>query len=36
VRGFYFGDVPPNFPYQPFIQLGSPRTFGATLSYSFK
>ncbi|MGC1457706.1 MAG: TonB-dependent receptor [Steroidobacteraceae bacterium] len=36
VRGFYFGDVPPNFSYQPFIQLGSPRTFGATLSYSFK
>jgi iron complex outermembrane receptor protein len=36
VRGFYFGDVPPNFPYQQFTQLGAPRQFGATLSYSFK
>jgi iron complex outermembrane receptor protein len=35
VRGFYFGDVPPNFPNQQFIQLGAPRTLGATLSYSF-
>jgi iron complex outermembrane receptor protein len=34
-RGFYFGDVPPNFPYQQFVQLGAPRTFGATVSYSF-
>ena len=36
VRGFYFGDVPPDFPNQQFIQLGAPRQFGATLSYSFK
>jgi iron complex outermembrane receptor protein len=36
VRGFYFGDVPPNFPNQQFTQLGAPRQFGATLSYSFK
>jgi iron complex outermembrane receptor protein len=36
VRGFYFADVPPNFPYQQFVQLGPPRQVGATLSYSFK
>jgi outer membrane receptor protein involved in Fe transport len=36
VRGFYFGDVPPDFSNQQFIQLGAPRTFGATLSYSFR
>jgi iron complex outermembrane receptor protein len=35
VRGFYFGDVPPNFPNQQFTQLGSPRQFGAGASYSF-
>jgi iron complex outermembrane recepter protein len=35
VRGFDFADVPPNFPYQQFVQLGAPRQFGATLSYSF-
>jgi outer membrane receptor protein involved in Fe transport len=35
VRGFYFGDVPPNFPNQQFVQLGAPRTFGATVAYSF-
>jgi iron complex outermembrane recepter protein len=36
VRGFYFGDVPPNFPNQQFVQLGPPRQIGATVSYSFK
>lgn len=36
VRGFYFGDVPPNFPEQQFVQLGAPRQLGATVSYSFK
>ena len=36
VRGFYFGDVPPNFPSQQFVQLGAPRQVGATVSYSFK
>ena len=35
VRGFYFGDVPPDFNYQQFIQLGEPRTFGGTVRYSF-
>ncbi len=28
VRGFYFGDVPPNFPNELYIQLGEPRTWG--------
>jgi iron complex outermembrane receptor protein len=36
VRGFYFDDVPPNFPNQQFVQLGPPRQIGATVSYSFK
>ncbi len=35
VRGFNFADVPPDFPNQQFIQLGAPRQFGATMSYSF-
>ncbi len=35
VRGFYFGDVPPDFPNQQFTQLGDPRTFGAGISYAF-
>jgi outer membrane receptor protein involved in Fe transport len=35
VRGFDFGDVPPDFAYQQFVQLGAPRQFGATVSYSF-
>jgi iron complex outermembrane receptor protein len=35
VRGFDFADVPPNFPYQQFVQLGAPRQLGATVSYSF-
>lgn len=35
VRGFYFGDVPPDFPNQVFTQLGDPRTFGAHLTVRF-
>jgi outer membrane receptor protein involved in Fe transport len=35
VRGFDFADVPPDFPNQQFVQLGAPRQFGATVSYSF-
>ena len=35
VRGFYFADVPPDFASQQFTQLGEPRQFGASLSYSF-
>jgi iron complex outermembrane recepter protein len=28
VRGFYFGDVPPDFPNKLYTQLGEPRNFG--------
>ncbi|HZO22229.1 MAG TPA: TonB-dependent receptor [Steroidobacteraceae bacterium] len=35
VRGFYFGDVPPDFPSQQYVQLGEPRSFGAQITYSF-
>ncbi|HUE12492.1 MAG TPA: TonB-dependent receptor [Steroidobacteraceae bacterium] len=35
VRGFYFGDVPPNFPYEVYIQLGDPRTWVASVSANF-
>ena len=32
VRGFYFGDVPPDFNSQTYIQLGEPRTWLASFS----
>ena len=35
VRGFDFGDVPPDFPTQVFVQLGEPRTWVASGSVSF-
>jgi iron complex outermembrane recepter protein len=35
VRGFYFGDVPPNFPYEVYVQLGDPRTWVASVSVNF-
>jgi iron complex outermembrane receptor protein len=35
VRGFYFGDVPPNFPNEVYIQLGDPRTWTASVSVNF-
>jgi outer membrane receptor protein involved in Fe transport len=35
VRGFYFGDVPPNFPNEVYIQLGDPRTWVASVSANF-
>jgi outer membrane receptor protein involved in Fe transport len=35
VRGFYFGDVPPNFPNELYIQLGDPRTWVASFSANF-
>ncbi len=28
VRGFYFGDEPPDFPYKVYTQLGEPRNWG--------
>jgi outer membrane receptor protein involved in Fe transport len=35
VRGFYFGDVPPNFPSETYIQLGDPRTWLVSVSVRF-
>jgi outer membrane receptor protein involved in Fe transport len=35
VQGFYFGDVPPNFDNQRFIQNGDPRTVGLTVRFNF-
>lgn len=35
VRGFYFGDVPPDFPNEQYVQLGEPRSFGAEITYRF-
>jgi iron complex outermembrane receptor protein len=35
VRGFYFGDVPPNFSNEVYVQLGDPRTWLASVSVNF-
>jgi iron complex outermembrane recepter protein len=35
VRGFFFGDVPPNFANEVYIQLGDPRTWLASVSVNF-
>jgi iron complex outermembrane recepter protein len=35
VRGFYFGDIPPSFSNQVYIQLGDPRTWVASVSVNF-
>jgi len=35
VRGFYFGDVPPDFNNELYVQLGDPRTWTASLSVRF-
>ena len=35
VRGFFFGNEPPDFPNTQYIQRGDPRTFGLTISQSF-
>ena len=35
VRGFYFGDVPPNFSNEVYIQLGDPRTWVASILVNF-
>ena len=35
VRGFYFGDVPPNFPSEVYVQLGMPRTWVVSASANF-
>jgi outer membrane receptor protein involved in Fe transport len=35
VRGFYFGDVPPNFNNELYVQLGDPRTWVASVTLKF-
>lgn len=35
VRGFFFGNEPPDFPDKLYIQRGDPRTFGLTINYFF-
>ena len=35
VRGFYFGDQPPNFPNTLYTQLGEPRNWGVHFIYNF-
>ncbi len=35
VRGFYFGDEPPDFPNKEYLQLGAPRTFGVEATVRF-
>jgi outer membrane receptor protein involved in Fe transport len=35
VRGFYFGDVPPNFPSEVYVQLGEPRNWTLSLTGKF-
>jgi iron complex outermembrane receptor protein len=33
VRGFFFGDRPPDFPNERYIRLGDPRHYGITVRY---
>lgn len=35
VRGFYFGDEPPDFPNKLYVQLGEPRNWGVHLTLRF-
>jgi len=35
VRGFYFGNEPPNFPDKLYLRLGDPRQWGVTFDYRF-
>ncbi len=35
IRGFYFGNEPPDFPNKRYVQRGDPRAFGLTISYEF-
>ncbi len=35
VRGFYFGNEPPDYPNKLYIQQGDPRAYGATVTYVF-
>ncbi|MFW2405279.1 MAG: TonB-dependent receptor [Gammaproteobacteria bacterium] len=36
VRGFYFGNEPPDYPDKLYTQRGEPRQFGLTLRYEFR
>ncbi|HEY1282838.1 MAG TPA: TonB-dependent receptor [Steroidobacteraceae bacterium] len=36
IRGFFFGNVPPDFPNQLYVQRGDPRQVGITFHYSFR
>lgn len=36
VRGFYFGNEPPNFPDRLYTQSGDPRQVGVTLNWNFR
>jgi hypothetical protein len=35
VRGFFFGNEPPDFAATLYTRLGDPRHYGLTLSYDF-
>jgi hypothetical protein len=35
VRGFFFGDEPPDFNNKLYVQLGNPRTWGASVTVKF-
>ncbi|MDX1498684.1 MAG: TonB-dependent receptor [Woeseiaceae bacterium] len=35
VRGFYFGNEPPDFPNELYVRLGDPRQLGVTLDWRF-
>ena len=36
MRGFFFGDEPPDFPNKRYVQAGEPRQLGVTVNYSFR
>ena len=36
MRGFFFGDEPPDFPNKRYVQAGDPRQLGVTVNYSFR
>jgi outer membrane receptor protein involved in Fe transport len=36
VRGFYFGNEPPDFPNKLYTQLGDPREWGVSLEYRYR
>lgn len=36
VRGFFFGNEPPNFPDTLYVRLGDPRQLGVTVDYRFE